>query len=224
MIQELRDEIDVLQRRVEEQKLRAEMEELQAEVARGAGGGRRREATARDPTSSPAAPTSGLATQTGTSQITISRPNLTQLRPPKFDNIEAYFGMWRSKFQAFLSSIGCLYVLKATDNPIMVGDMNVSQEELEQGHSQKEIMDARLVYGFLMDSMTGYAIAEFRMQQAKSPSGAWRELENFYMPRTLAATHRLKREFEAIHMQEGEDPPVFLGRVDKAADELAMLG
>ena len=59
--------------------------------------------------------------------------------------------MWRSKFQAFLSSIGCLYVLKATDNPNMVGDMNVSQEELEQGHSQKEIMDARLVYGFLMD-------------------------------------------------------------------------
>ena len=54
--------------------------------------------------------------------------------------------MWRSKFQAFLSSIGCLYVFKATDNPIMVGDMNVSQEELEQGHSQKEIMDARLVY------------------------------------------------------------------------------
>ena len=75
------------------------------------------------------------------------------------------------------------YVLKATDNPIMVGDMNVSQEELEQGHSQKEIMDARLVYRFLMDSMTGHAIAEFRMQQAKSPSGAWRELENFYMPR-----------------------------------------
>ena len=75
-----------------------------------------------------------------------------------------------------------------------------------------------------MDSMTGYAIAEFRMQQAKSPSGAWRELENYYMPRTLAATHRLKREFEAIHMEEGEDPLVFIGRVDKAADELAMLG
>ena len=64
------------------------------------------------------------------------------------DSIETHFGMWRSKFQAFLSSTGCLYVLNATDNPIMVGDMNVSQEELEQGHSQKEIMDARLVYGF----------------------------------------------------------------------------
>ena len=72
--------------------------------------------------------------------------------------------------------------------------------------------------------MTGYAIAEFRMQQAKSPSGAWQEQENYYMPRTLAATHRLKREFEAIHMEEGVDPLVFLGRVDKAVDELAMLG
>ena len=55
----MREEIEVLKRALEEQKLRAEMEELQAEVARGAGGGRRREATARDPTSSPAAPTSG---------------------------------------------------------------------------------------------------------------------------------------------------------------------
>ena len=85
--------------------------------------------------------------------------------------------MWRSKFQAFLSSVRCLYVLKATDNPVMVGDMNVSQEELEQKHTQKKKMNARLVYGLLMDSMTGYDIAEFRMQQAKSPSGAWRELE-----------------------------------------------
>ena len=65
-----------------------------------------------------------------------------------------------------MSSIGCLYVLKATDNPIMVGDMNVSQEELEQGHSQKEIMDARLVYGFLMDSMTG--ICHCRVPHAAS--------------------------------------------------------
>ena len=64
----------------------------------------------------------------------------------------------------------------------MVGDINVSQEALEQRHTQKEIMDARLVYGLLMDSMTGYAIVEFRMQQAKSPSDKWREFENYYMP------------------------------------------
>ena len=71
----------------------------------------------------------------------------------------------------------------------------MSQEELERRHTTKEIIDARVVYGLLVDSMTGYVIAEFRIQQAKSPSGAWQELENYYMPRTLAATHRLKREF-----------------------------
>ena len=104
----VREEIEVLKRALDKQKLRAQRDALAAEVKRGAGGGRSGEATARDPTSSPAAPTSGLATQTGTSQITLSRPNLTQLRPPKFDNLEAHFGMWRSKFQAFLSSIGSL--------------------------------------------------------------------------------------------------------------------
>ena len=60
-------------------------------------------------------------------------------------------------------------------------------------------------------------------RQAKSPSGAWPELEKYYMPKTLVATHRLKEEFEAIHMAEGEDPLVFLDKVDKAADELATL-
>ena len=138
---------------MEKQKQRAEVEALQAEVTRGGGGGRSGEATARDSTPSPAVPTSWLATQPGTSQLSLSRPNLTQLNPPKTDNIEAHFGMWRSKFQAFWSSIGCLYVLKATDNPVMVGDMNVSQEKLDQRHTQKEIMDARLVYGLLMDSI-----------------------------------------------------------------------
>ena len=182
-IREMKHEIEVLQRKMEEQKLRAERDALHAEVARGAGGGRSGETTARDSTLSPA----GLAAQSGTSQISLSRTNWSQLKPPKFDNVEAHFGMWRSRFQAFLSSVGCLYVLKATDNPVMVGDINVSQEELKQGHTPKEIIDARVVYGLLMDSMTGYAIAEFRMQQAKSPSGPWQELENYYMPRNLAA-------------------------------------
>ena len=75
-----------------------------------------------------------------------------------------------------------------------------------------------------ISACTGYAVTEFRMQQATPPCGAWQELENYCMPKTLAASHRLKREFQAIHMAEGEDPLVFLGRVDKAAHELAMLG
>ena len=89
----MREEIEVLKRTLEEQKLRAQRAALAAEVKRGAGGGRRREATARDPTSSPAVPISGLATQTGTSQLTFSRPT-------NFDDIDAHFRMRRiGKFE-----------------------------------------------------------------------------------------------------------------------------
>ena len=35
---------------------------------------------------------------------------------------------------------------------------------------------------------------------------------------------RLQRDFENIRIVEDENPLLFLGRVDKAADELAMLG
>ena len=71
----MKHEIEVLRRKMEEQKLRAEREALDAEVARGAGGRRRGATTARDSTSSPAVPTSGLAAQSGTSQISLSCPN-----------------------------------------------------------------------------------------------------------------------------------------------------
>ena len=75
--------IEVLRMKVEEQKLRAESNALHAEVARGIGGERSGEAPARDSTSPPAVPTFGLTTQPGTSQLSLSRPNLTQLTPPQ---------------------------------------------------------------------------------------------------------------------------------------------
>ena len=68
---------------------------------------------------------------------------LVSIKPARFDDIEAHFGMWRSKFQAFLSLVGCLYVFKATDIPVMVGDINVSQEELERDtHRRRSLMRA----------------------------------------------------------------------------------
>ena len=72
--------------------------------------------------------------------------------------------------------------------------------------------------------MIGYPFAEFRMQQAMSPSCAWQELDKSDLPKTIATTHRLKMKLEKIRMTEGEDPLLFLGRVDKAAHKLAMIG
>ena len=89
----MKHEIEVLRRKMEEQELRAERGALHAEVARGAGGRRSGETTARDSTSSPAVPTSGLAAQLGTSQISLSRPNWSHFKPPKFDNIGALWNV-----------------------------------------------------------------------------------------------------------------------------------
>ena len=72
--------------------------------------------------------------------------------------------------------------------------------------------------------MIGYPFAEFRMQQAMSPSCVWQELDKSDLPKTIATTHRLKMKLEKIRMTEGEDPLLFLGRVDKAAHKLAMIG
>ena len=69
--------------------------------------------------------------------------------------------MGSSKFLAHISSLGCLHVVKATANPVMIGDMNVSEQEQERRHTSQEIRDARLMY-VLLESMTGYSIAEFR--------------------------------------------------------------
>ena len=68
---------------MEEQKLRAERDALHAEVARGAGGGRSGETTARDSTSSPAVATSGLAAQSGTSQNFSVSFELVSIKPPQ---------------------------------------------------------------------------------------------------------------------------------------------
>ena len=196
-------EIEVPQRAVEDQRLRSQRNALLAEAGRRAGGEGREEAAARVSASPTTVPAPGKGAQTGTSHFALSRPSLTQSRSPKLDNVEAYFAMSRSKLQFHMLSLGGRHVRKATADPAMVGDINVSQEELEQRHTPPEIKDARFGYGLMMESMTGYAFAELCMQQAMSPSGAWQELEKYYMPETIAATRRLSRVFETIRMTKG---------------------
>ena len=46
---------------------------------------------------------------------------------------------------------------------------------------------------------------------------------SYKMRKIIAARHRLKRELDTIHTVEGADPLNYLGRVNKAANELALL-
>lgn len=83
----------------------------------------------------------------------MSHPILTQSRPPKIDNIEAHFDSG-SKFQAYISTIGCLHVLRPTENPVMVRDINVSQKELELRTTPKVRQGCAVSsYGLMMESM-----------------------------------------------------------------------
>lgn len=62
--------------------------------------------------------------------------------------------------------------------------------------------------GLMIQSITGYPVVEFRVEKAKSPSCAWEELEDFYVPQTIAVRHRLKREFRTVRMMKGEGIPL----------------
>ena len=103
-IQEMKREIEVLRRTVEEQKLRAERDVLHAEVARGAEGGRSGEAS------------EGFYIVSCCANIWAGSPiwhvatfsvscEMVSTKPPKFDDVEARFGMWRSKFQALFHQL-----------------------------------------------------------------------------------------------------------------------
>ena len=58
---------------------------------------------------------------------------------------------------------GCLHVAKAIANPVMVGNMSVSQQELEGRHTSPEIKDSQLVYDLLMELMTAFSDVEFHV-------------------------------------------------------------
>ena len=77
--------------------------------------------------------------------------------------------------------------MKAISNPVMVGDINVFEQKLERRHTSQEIRYARFEYGLFMESLAGYSIAEFRMQKAMSPIGAWEESQKHYILKTVPA-------------------------------------
>ena len=137
----MQGKIEVLERMIEEQRLGAERDAPREGTEGGGDGGVRGEAAAREQAASTVS-TPGLGAHPGMPPNTyLYISSLSQSRPQKFDNIETHFIMWRSKFEAYLSSLGCLHVL-STSHPVMVGDVRVSEEELASRHSPQEIRDA----------------------------------------------------------------------------------
>ena len=62
-----------------------------------------------------------------------------------------------------------------------------------------------------------------RMLAAKSPCGAWKVLNDIYAPKTIMDKSRAAQEFNAIQMQEGEDPEEYFTKIDQVVQPLDML-
>ena len=75
-----------------------------------------------------------------------------------------------------------------------------------------------------MKATTDYHVVDIRMQQVLSSSGAWQAVLDCYMPTRLAARQKVTEDFEVVRMMERDDSRLFHGGVDKAANQLAMLG
>ena len=85
-MQEMREKIEVLERTIEEQRLRAERDAPRTRVEGGGGGGGERRSTCE---AAKAVDCAGTWAGSPIRHVTtfFYRPNLTQSRPPKFDNI-----------------------------------------------------------------------------------------------------------------------------------------
>ena len=63
-----------------------------------------------------------------------------------------------------------------------------------------------------------------RVFTRKSPSGAWKMLRDWFLPRSVATQVKRSRAFDNVKMGKGEDPMKFFSRVDKIISTLASLG
>ena len=57
-----------------------------------------------------------------------------------------------------------------------------------------------------------------------SPSGAWKMLRDWFLPRSIATQVKWSDAFDAVKIQKGEEPMIVFTRVDKIASTLASLG
>ena len=63
-----------------------------------------------------------------------------------------------------------------------------------------------------------------RVFAKQSPSGAWKMLRDWFLPRSIATQVKWSDAFDAVKMENGEEPMKFFSRVDKIVGTLSSLG
>ena len=168
-------------------------------------------------------PQQGLGAQAGTfTTTTVNHTRSSQT--PEFDGNKDSWHSWRQRFLFFLSGRGYRRAVRETDNPVMVGDDGITNEELLSKYSVETVAAARLSYELLLDAIDKDPPVLMKMLDAKSLCGAWKIMTNLYIPTSIMERRRKTIEFDAVKMVEGEDPVEYFGRIDKAVQTLTMFG
>ena len=82
---------------------------------------------------------------------------------------------------------------------------------------------SRIAWVCLTESMPDTDLPD-RVFAKQSPSGAWKMLRDWFLPRTIGKHVKWSDAFDAVQMEKGEEPMKFFSRVDKTAGILASPG
>ena len=118
---------------------------------------------------------------------------------------------------------GCLnYLFTATE--VAVGDTaKDTQYFISQGLSVVHVKKSRIAWVCLTESMSDTDLLD-RVFAKQSPSGAWKMLRDWFLPRSIATRVKWSDAFDAAQMEKGEERMKFSSRVDKIVGILASLG
>ena len=123
----------------------------------------------------------------------------------------------------FTYMVGCMSAF-LVDHDRMIGDVTKNtQYFLSQECSEDHIKTARVAWSCPTESIVnrGFLGGIFA---TKSPSGGWRMLCDWFMPKTMAEQVKWSVAFDSAKMEKGEEPIKYFGRIDKIVGVFASLG
>lgn len=176
--------------------------------------------TGGEASDSNALPRQGLGSRPDTYQylMTYSWPS----QVPKFDGDDLTYSLWRRKIFSMFHLLGCRDAIEPTDDPVMIGDERVRMSDLDARHSQQTIQSAVRAWAVLVEAVDFPPLA-CRIFAAGSPSGAWAAIGHWREGRRDMLKEIWLNKFRTAQMQHGEDPQLYLDRIDEAVHMLGSL-
>ena len=126
---------------------------------------------------------------------------------PKFCGKPENFPVWSKRFEVFVSMSGCLGSL-LTVIEVAVGDTTKDMQYfVYKGLAHAHIRSARVPWKCLTENLIDTDMLD-RVFAKQSPSGAWKMLCDWFVPRSIATQVKWSDAFDAVKMETGEEPMI----------------